>query len=41
MIAKGYITCKYNQCVNEEGEIVDIIEKVSKDDAYEIKDGKK
>ncbi|CAD8062741.1 unnamed protein product [Paramecium sonneborni] len=41
MIAKGYITCKYNQCVNEEGEIVDIIEKASKDDAYEIKDGKK
>ncbi|CAK75716.1 unnamed protein product (macronuclear) [Paramecium tetraurelia] len=41
MIAKGYITCKYNQYVNEEGEIVDIIEKVSKDDAYEIKDGKK
>ncbi|CAD8149244.1 unnamed protein product [Paramecium pentaurelia] len=29
------------QYVNEEGEIVDIIEKVSKDDAYEIKDGKK
>lgn len=41
MIAKGYLTCKFNQYVNEEGEIVDIVEHFTPDDAYELVDGKK
>lgn len=41
MIKKGLLTCKFNQFVNEDGEIVEIEEEKKENDEYEIINGKK